>query len=78
MFSLEINTSGLQSGISASYDLSNGSDNDGIIPELYWVQTAVMLEDIRWTLSNIPPVEFTFQGQHYPVCPTRLWKDNSN
>ena len=53
MFSLEINTSGLRSDISASYDLSNVGDNDGIIPEQYWVQTAVMVEQIRWTFRVI-------------------------
>ena len=28
--------------------------------------------------GHIPGVHLAFQGQHYPVCPTRLWRDNSN
>jgi len=51
---LEINTSALKSDISASYGaLSNGEDNDGIIPEQYWVLTASIVEDIRSTLSCV-------------------------
>ena len=39
--------------MSAPYSgLSNDRDNDGIIPEQYWVQTAVMVEDIRWTSES--------------------------
>ena len=49
LYSLEINTSSLQPQYGpASYSgLINGNNNDQIIPEQYWVQIAIMVEDVR-------------------------------
>ena len=49
LFSLEINTSSLdqQDGPASYTGLINGNNNDQIIPEQYWVQIAIMIEDVR-------------------------------
>ena len=47
--SLEINTSSLvpQQSPATYTGLINGNNNDQIIPEQYWVQIAIMVEDVR-------------------------------
>ena len=49
-YSLEINTSWLNqqhNSPATSTGLINGNNNDQIIPEQYWVQLAMMVEDVR-------------------------------